>query len=199
MRAVRMRRLRFLRSDFVDSRPPPDRFAHPREQRRTAVPLDDLRRRPRRHIPTSHISDAPPSRGSSPVAALPFSLGVAAIAESSCNDVPAVRSRERRGGTAIRATKRSAPSIRKRMKKKDRTDGRTGGRADKRERETVTEGERRVRPRDMSSSFSLSLLGGEPHLRTQYLGRHLRGGADAASRNPREDAAFGGCERLIQL
>lgn len=49
---------------------------------------------------------------------------------------------------------------------------------------------------------SLSLSREANHLRTQYLGRHLRGGpdaSDAASRNPREDPAFRGCGRSIQL
>lgn len=42
--------------------------------------------------------------------------GCCTIAESSCNDVPAVRSRERQGG-AIRATKRSASPARRRRRK----------------------------------------------------------------------------------
>lgn len=63
--------------------------------------------------------------------------GCCTIAESSCNDVPAVRSRERQGG-AIRATKRSAsPARRRRRKGPDggrgytRARRRSGGEVDK--------------------------------------------------------------------
>lgn len=54
--------------------------------------------------------------------------GCCTIAESSCNDVPAVRSRERRDGT-IRATKRSASPARRRRRKGQRErDPAEGGR-----------------------------------------------------------------------
>lgn len=60
--------------------------------------------------PLLHFSPPPPSpvhTGIIPRRRPSVLPGCCTIAESSCNDVPAVRSRKRRGGT-IRATKRSA-------------------------------------------------------------------------------------------
>ncbi|KYN04194.1 hypothetical protein ALC62_04959 [Cyphomyrmex costatus] len=71
---------------------------------------------------------------------------------------------------------------------KDRTEA-----ADKRERDGDLE---EVNASETTRSKEANLL------RTQYLGRHLRGepdASDAASRNSREDLAFRGRKRSIQL
>jgi len=124
--------------------------------------------------------------GSSPVAALPFSPGVVRLPS---HRVMTCRLSDLARGEAARFEPRNDRHRRSEEdEEKDRTEA-----ADKRERDGDLE---EVNASETTRSKEANLL------RTQYLGRHLRGkpdASDAASRNSREDLAFRGRRRSIQL
>lgn len=127
-----------------------------------------------------------PFMGSSPVAALPFSPGVVRLPS---HRVMTYRLSDLARGEAARFEPRNDRHRRSEEdEEKDRTEA-----ADKRERDGDLE---EVNTSETTRSKEANLL------RTQYLGRHLRGkpdASDAASRNSCEDLAFRGRRRSIQL